>query len=119
MKKSILCLVVGTTMSMHSFGGNLTQAQFEKVAGDMMFNMLDSSKRADQALEKNNLKEFTKHQCRLLNILEDMQDISKENEGLNKAYDLKLLADEHLREENARMAEGGADKDSVCSYSVS
>ncbi len=119
MKKSIACLVVGVVMSMHSFGGNLTQTQFEKVAGDMMFNMLDSSKRADQALEKNNLKEFTKHQCRLLNILEDMQDIAKENKGLNKAYDLKLLADERLREENARMAEGGADKDSVCSYSVS
>jgi len=109
MKKSIACLVVGVVMSMHSFGGNLTQTQFEKVAGDMMFNMLDSSKRADQA----------QHQCRLLNILEDMQDIAKENKGLNKAYDLKLLADERLREENARMAEGGADKDSVCSYSVS
>ena len=81
MKKSIACLVVGVVMSMHSFGGNLTQTQFEKVAGDMMFNMLDSSKRADQALEKNNLKEFTKHQCRLLNILEDMQDIAKENNG--------------------------------------
>ena len=119
MKKSIVCLVVGAAIRMYSFGGNLTQAQFEKVAGDMMFKMLDSSKHADQALEKNNLKEFTKHQCRLLNILEDMQNISKENEGLNKAYDLKLLADERLREENARMAEGGADKDSVCSFSVS
>ena len=29
MKKSIACLVVGVVMSMHSFGGNLTQTQFE------------------------------------------------------------------------------------------
>lgn len=119
MKKTVTCITFGIVVCSYSFAGNLTQTQFEKIARDMMFNLVESSRRADQALEQSNLKEFTKHQCRLLNILENMQNVSEENQGLEKSYDLKLLADERLREENARMAEGETDKESVCSYSVS
>lgn len=116
MKKILLCLLVISPITLAQTE-KLTQRQYNETIFNMMIELEETQTLKEKALDANDKKEFSKKQCTMLNILEDIVKVSSDNQNLENGYSFKVTAEERLRYEIAMMKKGNVDKEMVCNYS--
>lgn len=113
MKISLLFLFIISTAT---HAEKLTQRQYNETIFNMMNELKETQTQKEKALGSDDKKEFSKQQCKLLNILEDIVNVSSDNKNLENGYSFKVTGEERLRYETALMKKGNVDKEMVCNY---
>jgi len=116
MKNILLCLLCIVPITI-THAEKLTQRQYYETIYNMMNELEETETLKEKALNADDKKEFSKKQCKLLNILEDIVKVSSDNQNLESGYSFKVTAEERLRYEIGLMKKGNVDKEMVCNYS--
>ena len=72
-----------------------------------------------EALNANYRKEFSRQQCKKLNILEDLIKVTEANKDLESSLDTKATAEKLLKTEQEQMSKGKVTKEDVCEHGLS
>ncbi len=95
------------------------QKQFNWTVYSLLNDFNSAKDLAMEALNANYRKEFSRQQCKKLNILEDLIKVTEANKDLESSLDTKATAEELLKTEQDLMSKGKVTKEDVCEHGIS
>ncbi|EXB83027.1 MULTISPECIES: hypothetical protein [Acinetobacter] len=95
------------------------QKQFNWTVYSLLNDFNSAKDLAVEALNANYSKEFSRQQCKKLNILEDLIKVTEANKDLESSLDTKATAEELLKTEQDLMSKGKVTKEDVCEHGIS
>lgn len=95
------------------------QKQFNWTVYSLLNDFNSAKDLAIEALNANYSKEFSRQQCKKLNILEDLIKVTVANKDLESSLDTKATAEKLLKTEQDLMSKGKVTKEDVCEHGIS
>jgi hypothetical protein len=95
------------------------QKQFNWTVYSLLNDFNSAKDLAVEALNANYSKEFSRQQCKKLNILEDLIKVTEANKDLSNSLNTKATAEKLLKTEQEQMSKGRVTKEDVCDYGLS